>query len=100
MSLGGPISWPSACSGEMKPGEPKSRPGSGFAHGPWEIPKSITLGPSWASSTFDGFRSPCTTPAAWMALRPSASPAASASTVLTGSGPWPRTAWLSDGPET
>ena len=29
-----------------------------------EMPKSITRGPSWANSTFDGFRSRCTTPAA------------------------------------
>jgi hypothetical protein len=51
-----------------------------------EIPKSITRGPSSASSTFEGFRSRCTTPAAWIASRPSASPAASVSTEATGSG--------------
>src|ERR1700684_3191032 len=51
-----------------------------------EIPKSITRGPSSASSTFDGFRSRCTTPAAWIAARPSASPAASVENEPAGSG--------------
>jgi len=100
MSLAGPMSWPSACSGDMNPGEPKSVPGSALASAAWEIPKSITRGPSSASSTLEGLRSRCTTPTAWMALRLSASPAASASTVLTGSGPWVRTVSVSDGPAT
>jgi len=100
MSAAGLMSWPSACSGDMNPGEPKSRPGSALASTAWEMPKSITRGPSSASRTFEGLRSRCTTPAVWMALRLSASPAASASTVLTGSGPWPRTTSVSDGPAT
>ncbi|CAM5244535.1 hypothetical protein SGLAM104S_05633 [Streptomyces glaucescens] len=44
------------------------------------MPKSITRGPSAASSTFDGFRSRCTTPASWMACNASATPAISHST--------------------
>jgi hypothetical protein len=39
------------------------------------IPKSITRGPSGASSTLDGLRSRCITPAAWMACNASATPA-------------------------
>jgi hypothetical protein len=78
MSLGGPTSLPIACSGDMNPGDPITRPvwvsavASAAAR---EIPKSITRGPSSASSTFDGFRSRCTTPAAWIAQRLSARPA-------------------------
>ncbi len=101
-SLAGPMSEPSTCSGDMNPGEPISRslPVATLASAAWEMPKSMTRGPSSASSTLDGFRSPCTTPAAWIALRLSASPAVSASTVPTGSGPWPRTASVSEGPAT
>ena len=102
MSLAGLISAPMTCSGDMKPGEPIIRwgPVAGLASAAWDIPKSMTRGPSSASSTLDGLRSPCTTPASWIALRLSASPAASASTVDTGSGPWSRTASVSDGPAT
>ena len=60
----------------------------------------MTRGPFSASSTFDGFRSRCTTPAAWIALRLSASPAASASSDGSGSGPWLSTASASEGPAT
>ena len=41
------------------------------------IPKSITLAPVGESSTFAGFRSRCTSPAAWIALSASASSRAS-----------------------
>ena len=63
---------PSACSGDMNPGEPTTAPVwvSELASAAREMPKSITRGPSSASSTFDGFRSRCTTPAAWMASAP------------------------------
>ena len=64
------------------------------------MPKSITRGPSGDSSTFEGFRSQCTTPAAWMALRPSASPAARASAGRAAIGPSPVTASASEGPAT
>ena len=89
MSLGGPIVPPSACSGDMNPGEPIIRPVpvSVVAAAAEAIPKSMIRGPSSASSTFEGFRSRWMTPAAWIALMPSASPAASASTVPGGSGP-------------
>src|ERR1035438_4411718 len=50
-------------------------------------PKSITLGPSGATSTFDGFRSRCTSPAPWIDSSASAHPAASQFTVRTGIGP-------------
>jgi hypothetical protein len=63
-----------------------------------EIPKSITRGPSSAISTFDGLRSRCTRPAEWIASRPSASPAASASTDPAGSGPCRVTVSASDDP--
>ncbi len=102
MSLAGPTWRPSACSGDMKPGEPTTRPVrvSAPPSPPREMPKSITRGPSLASSTFDGFRSRCTTPAAWIALRPSARPAASCSTEPAGSGPCSATASASEGPDT
>ena len=64
------------------------------------IPKSITLGPSGASSTLDGLRSRCTTPAAWMAWRASAIPATSRKAIASGIGPWPVTASCRDGPGT
>ena len=101
-SLGGPTSAPIACSGDMNPGEPITRPArvTDVFSAAREMPKSITRGPSSASRTFDGLRSRCTTPAAWIAVRPSARPAASASTDPGSSGPWPRTASASDGPGT
>ena len=101
-SLAGLRSEPRTCSGDMNPGEPiiMSVPATALASAAWAIPKSMTRGPSSASSTLDGLRSPCTTPAAWIALRLSASPAVSASTVRTDSGPsWP-TASVSEGPAT
>ena len=98
MSLAGPMSEPRTCSGDMYPGEPiiTFAPATTLASAASEIPKSMTLGPSSASRTLEGFRSRCTTPAAWMAPRPSASPAVSARRLRTGSGPWPRTASVSD----
>ena len=64
------------------------------------MPKSMIRGPSLASSTFEGFRSRCTSPAAWIAPSPSASPAASTRAEATGSGPCSATASASDGPST
>jgi len=64
------------------------------------IPKSMTRGPSAASSTFDGFRSRCTRPAPCIADSASATPAISSSTLCAGNGPGPFTAWVSDGPAT
>ncbi len=65
-----------------------------------EMPKSITRGPSAASSTFDGFRSRCTIPAPWTACSASATPAISHSTAGTGSGPRRATASVREGPGT
>lgn len=65
-----------------------------------EIPKSITRGPSAASSTFDGFRSRCTIAAPWMACSASVTPAISHSTAGTGSGPLRATASANEGPGT
>jgi hypothetical protein len=100
MSLGGPTSRPWVCSGDMNPGEPTTVPVwvSALFSMDREIPKSISRGPSSARSTFDGFRSRCTTPAACIALRPSANPAASLSTMDSGMGPRVATASASDGP--
>src|SRR5690348_11646075 len=102
MSLGGPTRLPRACSGDMKEGEPNTTPVpvSMVASAAREIPKSMIRGPSSASSTLAGFRSRCTIPAAWIAPRPSASPAASASTDEAGSRPWLATVSASDGPAT
>jgi len=86
----------------MNPGEPITRPTCVRAvdSAALEMPKSMTRGPSAASSTFDGLRSRCTTPAAWIALRLSARPAASVSSDPAGSGPWEATASDSEGPGT
>ena len=102
MSLDGPTSEPIACSGDMNPGDPTTRPAcvSMVDSVAREMPKSMTRGPSSASSTFDGLRSRCTTPTAWIALRLSASPAASASSDASGSGPCVSTASASEGPGT
>ncbi len=64
------------------------------------MPKSITFGPSEASSTLPGFRSRWMIPAAWIVWRASATPPTSSSTVSTGSGPWPRTTSERDRPGT
>src|SRR6266516_7471726 len=97
-----PISPPGACAGVMNPGEPVTQPmpAADTVPAAREMPKSITRGPSGDSSTFEGFRSQCTTPAAWMALRLSASPAASASAGRVAIGPSPVTASASEGPAT
>ncbi len=64
------------------------------------MPKSMTRGPSAASSTFDGLRSRWTIPAPWMAWSASATPAISHSTAGTGSGPLRSTACVREGPGT
>ena len=88
-----------ACSGAMYAGVPTApravvRPIRSAARA---TPKSITLGPSGATSTLDGFRSRCTSPAPWIEASASAHPAASQRTVLTGSGPQASTSRDSDG---
>jgi hypothetical protein len=60
-------------------------------------PKSITRGPSGETSTLDGFRSRCTSPAVWIDSSASAHPAASHRAAGTGSGPHSATSWLSEG---
>ena len=60
-------------------------------------PKSITRGPSGETSTLDGFRSRCTSPALWIDSSASAHPAASHLAAGTGSGPHSATSWLSEG---
>jgi len=102
MSLGGPASRPWACSGDMNPGEPITIPVrvSALESMDREIPKSISRGPSSASSTFDGFRSRCTSPAEWMATSPSARPTASISTTPGDNGPWASTSAAREGPAT
>src|SRR5260370_37395501 len=64
------------------------------------IPKSITRGPSGASSTLDGLRSPCTTPAAWIARRLLAKPPASDNKDAADRGPRSFTTSASHGPAT
>ena len=102
MSLTGPTVRPSACSGDINPGEPimKPVPVSDVAPAAEEMPKSIIRRPVLAGGTLEGFEVTSMTPAAWMAIRPSASPAASASTELSGSGPCRSTASDSDVPGT
>ncbi|HTT54748.1 MAG TPA: hypothetical protein VMH35_25420 [Streptosporangiaceae bacterium] len=101
-SLAGPTDAPSACSGAMNPGEPITMPAwvSALAPAAREMPKSITRGPSPATSTFDGLRSRCTRPAAWITPSAVASPAPSTSTECSGNGPCLRTSSASGGPGT
>jgi hypothetical protein len=88
-SLGGPTCAPLACSGDMNPGVPTSTPVPVIPvpSRAREIPKSITRGPSAASSTLDGFRSRCTSPQACTSASASARPAASRHTAISASGP-------------
>ena len=88
-----------ACSGAMYAGVPTApravvRPIRSAARA---TPKSITRGPSGATSTLEGFRSRCTSPAPWIEASASAHPAASHRTVATGSGPQASTSRASDG---
>jgi hypothetical protein len=65
-----------------------------------EIPKSISRGPSRASSTLAGFTSRCTSPQEWTACSASTSPPASRHTDAAGNGPAEVTASASEGPGT
>lgn len=93
---------PSTCSGAMYATVPTADPlrVTDVASAARATPKSMTRGPSEASSTFDGFRSRCTIPASCTAWSASAIPAVIRSTVSTGSGPCSRTASASEGPGT
>jgi hypothetical protein len=62
------------------------------------MPKSMIRGPSSAMITLPGFRSRCTTPQAWIAASPSASPAPSPRTASSSSGPCSLIIWCRDGP--
>ena len=101
-SLGAPARAPSACSGDMNDGVPMIIPVEVIAvfSSAREIPKSISRGPSMASSTLAGFRSRCTSPREWTACSASTSPAASRHTDAVGKGPAALTASASEGPGT
>ena len=78
------------CSGAIHPGDPISRPVAvlaALASSARAIPKSITLGPKYDSSTLLGLRSRWTTPAPWMAVRAAAIPTASPARSVAGSRP-------------
>ncbi len=64
------------------------------------MPKSMTRGPSAASSTLAGLRSRCTTPQAWIACSASTSPPSSGHSACSGSGPCSVTIWSRAGPGT
>ncbi len=99
-SLAGVAGFRRICSGDMNPGVPITvvpvRPE--VASRARAIPKSITRGPSSASTTLPGLRSRCTREQAWIAASPSASPAPSTATVATGSAPCRATTSPSEGP--
>ena len=101
-SLGAPTRAPSACSGDMNEGVPMIIPVEVIAvfSSAREIPKSISRGPSMASSTLAGFRSRCTSPQEWTACSASTSPPASRHTDAVGKGPAVLTASASEGPGT
>ncbi|GAA4666173.1 hypothetical protein GCM10023324_16480 [Streptomyces youssoufiensis] len=81
---------------------PSDMPGwvSALCVAEWAMPKSMTRGPSEVSSTFDGFRSRCTRPAAWIATSASTRPAASARVVDSSGGACAATASDSETPGT
>ena len=64
-SMAGVMARPRICSGAMNCGEPTAMPlwVRLVASAARAMPKSMTRGPSGASSTLDGLRSRCTTPA-------------------------------------
>ncbi len=91
MSAAGPTSRGRRnCSGAMNGGVPINFPvsvRSSLSFGR-EMPKSMTFGPSSASSTLLGFRSRCTTPTRWMSRSASASPAISRRSCSGAMGPF------------
>ncbi len=70
----------------------------GLASAARAIPKSMMRGPSSAKITLLGFRSRWTSPQAWIAASPSASPAPSRHTRSRPNGPPSATACCSEGP--
>ena len=91
---------PMICSGAMKPAEPTVMPVLVMlvVSSAWAMPKSMTLGPPAVSSTFEGLRSRCTIPAAWIAASASASPVARPYSIAGSSGPFASTYSDSEGP--
>ncbi len=89
MSLAGPTSrTPATSSGDRNAGVPITGPRANGVPSPARaIPKSTSRGPSAASTTLDGFRSRCTSPAPCSAASPSASRTASATVPWRPSGP-------------
>jgi hypothetical protein len=77
------------CSGDMKGGVPISRPVmvSASLSTAYEMPKSMTRGPSSAIRTLLGFRSRWTMPTRWMSRSASTRPSASTRSALPRSGP-------------
>ena len=68
-SLAGPVSCPRACSGAKNPAATTPAASNPAAKTPGvknpgdSTPNPVTRGPSSASNTFEGLRSPCTSPA-------------------------------------
>ena len=93
---------PMICSGAMNPAEPTVKPAlvTAVASSTWAIPKSMTFGPPVVSSTFEGLRSRCTMPAAWIAVSASASPVASPYSIRGSIGPRASMCSDSEGPST
>ena len=71
---------------------------NGVAASARAIPKSITRGPSGASSTLDGLRSRWMTPTAWIACSASATPAMRRKAIASGIGPLRSMTSSRDGP--
>ncbi len=91
----------SACSGDMYWGVPITAWVScALVSTVLTRPKSMTLGLSLVTNTFDGFRSRWISPTRWMDSSASAIPAASQNTARTGSGPTRRTSRCRDGAAT
>jgi hypothetical protein len=101
-SPAGPTSPPTACSGDMNAGVPTTSPAAVItvASREREMPKSMTRGPSMASSTLAGLRSRCTSPRLCTSARASARPAARSHDAASGNGPPAATTSASDGPAT
>ena len=95
MSLLGVSGAPWICSGDMNPGVPMIDWVAAVPSVARAIPKSMTRGPSSASSTLPGLRSRWISPTRWISVSASARLAASTRRLGSGSGPWSRTAWSS-----
>ena len=86
-SVAEPPDLPLSCSGAIQVRDPTRSPRCMAMAGDLATPKSSRRTPCGLSTTLDGFRSRCTTPAEWMAATARTRPMAKARNSSSGSGP-------------